>query len=158
MEEKDGFYKVSCNDVTDSELEDKIFCICRMLFEKYRPGEYIPPSSVSIGNIYESTKSKSCQVRFKKNGIIIKVKYSKEDWTFECEVYELTHIKHVYHGYSIKDSIKTDSATFIEYKDYIEDFETPTPPKSKLAKEDKPPKPKKRKMKQLRKSNKEDTQ
>lgn len=112
MEEKVIFYKENCNDMMDWKLTDKIFYICSTLFDKYRPGEYVPPKSVSVGNIYESSKSKSCQVRYTKNEIIIKVTYSKEDYSFKCEIYELTHIKNTCYCYDIENIKKGKERCF----------------------------------------------
>lgn len=87
------------------------------LFRRYYGDEGIPYKSVSVGEIYDSKYSDSCQIRFMKNGLIVKCKYIKEKGLFEFEFYELTHVNHCYRIENEESGYKY----FSEFKDYIDE-------------------------------------
>ena len=104
------------------KLKDDIFIFSHRIYEQMYPDIEIPKKSISVGEIYESKNFLSCQVRFIKNGTIMKCNYIKEDGTFDFEIYEMTHCRHCARvSYTEEEAEKDVYHYFLYNEDYIDE-------------------------------------
>lgn len=119
MEDNGRDVFVECPEkISNKILEEDM---CRFMWNIIHDNHYVdevPNGSVSVGLLYDSKDTKSLQVRFLKNGLIVKCKYIKSTGLFEFEFYEL---KHVHHCYRIKSEDECWYRLVGDTKDYIED-------------------------------------
>ena len=77
--------------MTKEEIQDEMYVCAKVQFKYYYPNETILDNSISVGNIYESANGYHCQIRFLKNGVIIKCTYNKKTACYTSDFYELKH-------------------------------------------------------------------
>ena len=103
-------------------LKDDIFTFSYQIYDQMYPDIEVPKNSISVGEIYESKNFFSCQVRFIKNGIIMKCNYVKEDGTFIFEIYEMTHCRHCMRvAYTEEEAGNNIYYHFLSNTDYIDE-------------------------------------
>ena len=111
---------VEFSELTEQNIQDSMYAMSLSLFSNYYPNTPVAPKSISVGELYESTKSYSCQIRFTLNGTICKCKYYKDTSEYEIEFYELTHVRKSQNIMNLDNKL----SLYMDKSDYISQRKT----------------------------------